>query len=62
MKKRDYIRYSGLLFLVVVALHLLRIFLGWDAVMGGWDVPLWVSWVAVVVVGYLAYSAYKLKN
>jgi len=43
-------------------IHLLRVLMGWSANIAGWDVPVWLSLVAVVLAGYLAYSAYKLMS
>ena len=37
----------------VALFHVLRIFLGWPAVIGGWTVPMWLSWSGLVVAGAL---------
>jgi hypothetical protein len=50
------IRLSG------AVLHALRLLLGWEAVIGGWSVPTWFSWVALALAGYLAYSAFTVKQ
>lgn len=50
---------SGLLFAVIGVLHLLRLAYGWEAAIGGFDVPMWASWVAVVASGLLAYGNLK---
>jgi hypothetical protein len=39
-------------------LHLLRIVLGWEAVVGGWSIPMWFSWVAMIVTVVLAYHGF----
>ena len=41
--------------LVALLLHVLRIFFGWPAVIGGWTVPMWLSWIGLVVTGGLSY-------
>lgn len=41
-------------FLIVALLHLARIFYGWSAEIGGIFIPLWASWLALVVAGLLA--------
>jgi len=46
--------------LLVCALHVLRIFLGWPAVIGGWTVPMWLSWIGLVVAGGLSYFRMNL--
>ncbi len=61
MTEKTYIRVSGVIFLVVALLHLLRLLLKWDAVIGGWTVPTWFSGVGVFVAGWLAYSAFRFR-
>ena len=53
---------SGAIFLAVFVFHGLRIYMGWDAVIGGWAVPMWLSWVALVVTGYLAYTGFAASG
>lgn len=62
MNQRTYLQVTGLLFSVGAVVHLLRVFLGWEANLAGWVVPTWLSLVALVVLGYLAYCAYKLMK
>ena len=62
MNQKTYIQVTGLLLTVGVVVHLLRLILGWSANIAGWEVPVWLSVVAVVVAGYLAWSAYKLMK
>jgi len=62
LNQKTYLKVTGLLLTVGVVVHLLRILLGWEASIAGWSVPTWLSLVAVVVAGYLAYSAYKLMK
>jgi hypothetical protein len=33
---------------------------GWDPVVEGWTVPKWLSWVALIVSGYLGYEGLRL--
>jgi len=35
---------------------------GWPADIGGFVVPMWLSWVAVPLAGYLAYHGLKIKK
>ena len=60
MSQKTFTRIAGLVFSLVAVLHALRILLTWDAVIGGWSVPMWVSWAALAVSGYLAYTAFRL--
>lgn len=54
-----YMTVSTAIFGLIAVLHLARVLLGWDAAIGGWEVPMWLSWGAVVVAGFLAYTGYK---
>lgn len=62
MNQKTYLQVTGLFFTAAGVVHVLRILSGWSANIAGWDIPIWVSAVGVVVTGYLAYSAYKLMK
>ena len=53
---------TAVLFLVVAVAHLLRIILGWRVEIAGLDIPFWVSWLAVLVAGALAYFGFTQKR
>ena len=59
MDQKAYNTISAVVFLIVGLLHLLRIIFGWPAQIGGLNIPLWVSWLAVVVTGALAYFGFR---
>lgn len=60
MKAKTHALASGLIFLLVFILHGLRIIFGWHAEIGGWEVPIYISWIVVVIVGYLSYHGLRL--
>lgn len=62
MSNKKYTKISGIIFAIVGLAHLLRVVLGWDVIIGGWDVPLWFSFIAVLVLAFLAYTALKLSG
>ena len=62
MKQQTYLTVSGFIFLAIVVLHGLRLYYGWDAVIGGRFIPLWASWIAVIIGGSLAYFAFQLAE
>ncbi|OGQ78176.1 MAG: hypothetical protein A3F90_07610 [Deltaproteobacteria bacterium RIFCSPLOWO2_12_FULL_60_19] len=62
MKPETYALTTGLIFLVIALLHLARLILGWEAVIGGWAVPTWVSVVALLVAASLGYEGLKLSR
>ena len=62
MTQRAFNTAAGTLFLIVTTLHALRLFFGWHARIGGWTVPMWVSWAGLALAGFLAYSAFNFKK
>ncbi|PIO08430.1 hypothetical protein COU59_01435 [Candidatus Pacearchaeota archaeon CG10_big_fil_rev_8_21_14_0_10_34_12] len=44
---------SGIIFLVVSFLHLIRVLMGWSLMIENQIVPLWISGVAVIATGFL---------
>ncbi|HUY69805.1 MAG TPA: hypothetical protein VMU70_02225 [Candidatus Tyrphobacter sp.] len=60
MNKRFYFCFSATIFLFVSLAHLLRIVYDWSLQIGGLTIPMWVSWIAFVVAGYLSWSGYRL--
>ena len=57
---RAYLLISGVIFGVVAIFHGLRLFLDWPAQVGGWAIPLWVSWIGILVAGALCVWAFRL--
>lgn len=53
MAQKSFNLVVGFIFLAIAVLHLLRVVLGWEAAIGGSQVPMWVSVVAVVAAGFL---------
>jgi hypothetical protein len=62
MSRRAYLLATAIIFSLVALLHLARIVFGWSAVIGGWSVPMWLSWIALVVTGTLAYFGFSLAG
>ena len=60
MNRKTFTLTAGTIFSLIAALHALRLLFGWEAVIGGWHVPLWASWAALAVSGYLAYTAFRV--
>jgi hypothetical protein len=60
MTVRSYITTSSLIFLLVAIVHLLRLVLQWDVVIGGWSFPSWASIVAIVVACLLSFAGFRL--
>jgi len=62
MSQKTFNTLAGVVFVVVAVLHLSRLLFQWEAVIGGWAVPTWVSALALVLSGYFALSAFKLRK
>ncbi|MBI5675948.1 MAG: hypothetical protein HZC48_09025 [Nitrospirae bacterium] len=60
MDSKKYSLITSLLFAVIATLHLLRLLLSWEAVIGGWRVPEWFSVAAFAVAGFLSYNGFRL--
>jgi uncharacterized protein YacL len=58
MDRKSYVLVTAIVFSVVGLLHLLRIVLGWEAVVEGWSIPMWLSWVAMILTAVLAYYGF----
>jgi len=50
-----------MLFLLMAILQCLRILLGWQVAANGVSIPMWVSWIAVPVLGYLSFTGLRLS-
>ena len=59
MNQKTFSLVAGIIFLAIAVLHLTRILMGWEAVIAGWQVPVWVSWAGVVGAGYLGYQGVR---
>ena len=62
MQSKTYRLASGSLFTIVAIAHLVRSIYQWQLMLSGWEIPLWVSWTAVILTGYLAYNAFTLSD
>ena len=60
MTQKTFSATAGIIFSIIAGLHVLRLLFKWEAVIGGFPVPIWVSWVAIALFGYLACTAFKL--
>ena len=54
-----YVVVSGVLFGVIAVAQAVRALNQWPVQVAGFDVPVWVSWVAMVVAGSLCMWAFR---
>jgi hypothetical protein len=59
---RIYLQITGLIFGVVTLGHALRLIMHWPVQLAGWMVPMWLSWVAIVIAGSLCIWAFSLTG
>ena len=59
MTRRRYFVVTAVIFSVVGLVHLARIAFELEADIGGWSVPMWVSWLALAVSPVFAYYGFK---
>ena len=60
MTEKTFATIAAAIFAVVALLHLLRLVMGWSVMIDAWTVPMWVSWVGLVVAGGLSYYGAQL--
>lgn len=62
MNRNTYISASAVVFTIVVIVHVYRAVAGLPLMIGDTSIPLWASWLAVIGIGYLAVSGFKLRK
>jgi hypothetical protein len=58
IREHSYLIVAGVIFSVVALAHLWRIFSGVDLDIAEIQIPMWLSWLGVVVTSYLAYTSF----
>ena len=61
MNASSYARLAGAIFAVIALLQLARAVAGWPVTIGGVTMPIWPSWIAVVVAGALAWLGFTAR-
>ena len=62
MHKKTYYILVGYIIGIVSLAHLARAIWGVSVVIDNWMVPIWLSWVAFVVAGYISYTSFKFAS
>lgn len=60
MNQKTFTIIASAIFGVVALFPVLRVLFGWPAIVGGWTVPMWLSWIGLIVAGGLSYSGTNL--
>ena len=62
MGQRTFNLVTGMIFAIIVVVHILRLYMGWPVVIGTWTAPIWLSWIGCIVGGALSYSGFRLYS
>jgi hypothetical protein len=62
LSKNTFALLTGTVFLIVAVAHALRLVFKWELIVAGWQVPMWVSAVAIIAAGYLQLSPFVLQG
>jgi hypothetical protein len=60
MDQKTFSIVAGLIFAAAALFHLLRIYDDWPVVIEDWSVPMWFSWIGLIVAGGLAFFGFRL--
>jgi hypothetical protein len=53
---------TAMLFSLIALLHAVRLVRGWPVTIGDLGVPVWASWIGLVIAAYLAYEGFRLSK
>jgi len=62
MNKNQSLKLASVIFGIVALLHLIRAILRWSVVIGNFNVPVYFSYIAAVVIGFLSWWMYKVSK
>jgi hypothetical protein len=60
MTQRIFSLVTAVLFFLIALLHAARLLRGWQVIIEGAVVPMWISWIGLAVAAYLAYQGFRL--
>lgn len=59
MTQRTFSLVTAVFFFLVALLHAVRLLRGWQVIVEGVVVPMWVSWIALAIPAFLAYEGFR---
>ncbi len=62
MTARSFAQLAAAIFTIVALMHIARLLTGWPVTIGTLSIPLWASWVGVVVAALLAWLGFKASR
>jgi hypothetical protein len=60
MTQRTFSLVTAVLFFLIALLHAVRLLRGWQVIIEGLVVPIWVSWIGLAIAAYLASQGFQL--
>jgi hypothetical protein len=61
MSSKSFLSVAGIIFLIVAGTHFLRVVSGWEVGIHTLAMPMWFSWVAFPLIGFLAYQGLRKR-
>ena len=62
MNQKTYNMCAGIIFAIIAVVQLVRVMQGWPAVINEMPIPVWVSWIAILLAGFMAYGGFQLYS
>jgi len=62
MAAHNFARLAAVIFAIIALLQLLRAITGFEIVVGGETMPVWPSWIAAIMAGFLAYLGFTASK
>ena len=62
MTQRIFSLVTAVLFFLIALLHAVRLLRGWQVIIEGAVVPMWISWMGLAIAAYLAYQGFRLAR
>lgn len=60
MSQKTFSLAAAVVFSLIALGHILRVVFGLEWIVEGRTIPMWASWVALLLAGYLAYEGFRL--
>ena len=62
MDKKTYYTLASFIFGIITVAHVARVLYGWEAQIGDLVIPMWASYAAILVAGYLCIRGWQLAK
>jgi hypothetical protein len=60
MSARTYVITASIVFVLVALVHLLRLFMQWQVIIDGHNLPMWTSVLGALVAGALGFAGFRV--